>query len=140
MSEIFEDRIVWNRFRHEYEKKKVRRKQTDDDRIVILREYFETGVPASRIIEKYQLSSRAILFGWMDKYLNEESELAGNTQRQEGQTSTEEELRQENERLKKALALEKLRSEAYSTMIDVAEKTINIPIRKKRGTKHMSGN
>lgn len=135
MSEIFEDRIVWNRFRHEYEKKKVRRKLTDDDRIGILREYFETGVPASRIIEKYQLSSRAILFGWMDKYLNEESELAGNTQRQEWQPSTEEELRQENERLKKALALEKLRSEAYSTMIDVAEKTFNIPIRKKRGTK-----
>lgn len=135
MSEIFEERIVWNRYRQEYEQKKVRRKLTDDDRIGILREYFETGVPASKIIEKYQLSSRAILFGWMDKYLNEENELAGNTQRQEGQTRTVEELRQENERLRKALDLEKLRSEAYSTMIDVAEKTFNIPIRKKRGTK-----
>ena len=135
MSELFEDRIVWNRYRQEYEKKKVRRKLTDDDRIVILREYFETGVPASKIIEKYHLSSRAILFGWMDKYLNEENELTGKVPHQEGQSSAEEELRQENERLKKAAALEKLRSDAYSTMIDVAEKNFNIPIRKKHGTK-----
>ena len=40
------------------------------------------------------------------------------------------ELEAENQRLSKALKLEKLRSEAYSTMIDLAEKTFNIPVRK----------
>ena len=45
------------------------------------------------------------------------------------------ELEAENKRLSKALELERLRSEAYSTMIDLAEKTFNIPVRKKSGTK-----
>ena len=41
----------------------------------------------------------------------------------------------EIKRLRKALELEKLRSHAYSTMIDLAEQTFNIPVRKKSGTK-----
>jgi len=41
----------------------------------------------------------------------------------------------ENKRLQEALELEKLRSRAYDTMIDLAEKSFNIPIRKKSGTK-----
>ncbi len=41
----------------------------------------------------------------------------------------------ENKRLQEALELEKLRSRAFDTMIDVAEKNFNIPIRKKAGTK-----
>ena len=43
--------------------------------------------------------------------------------------------KEENKRLKEALELEKLRSRAFDTMIDVAEKSFNIPIRKKAGTK-----
>lgn len=45
------------------------------------------------------------------------------------------ELEAENHRLEKALELEKLRAKAYDTMINVAEETFNIPIRKKSGTK-----
>ena len=41
----------------------------------------------------------------------------------------------EIKRLRKALELEKLRSHAYSTMIDLAEHTFIIPVRKKSGTK-----
>ena len=37
--------------------------------------------------------------------------------------------------LEKALEYEKLKSLAYNTMIDIAEKEFNIPIRKKPGTK-----
>ena len=46
-------------------------------------------------------------------------------------------IRQDAEikRLRKALELEKLRSKAFSTMIDLAEETFNIPVRKKSGTK-----
>ena len=38
-------------------------------------------------------------------------------------------------KVKEALELEKLRAKAYDTMINLAEKTFNIPIRKKSGTK-----
>lgn len=135
MDEIFEERAVWNRYRQEYEPKRVRKTLTDADRLGIVREYFETGLPASKIIEKYQLSSKTVLFGWIDKYINEEKELSAKPACHEVQPKTEDDLRREVEMLRKALALEKLRSEAYSTMIDVAEKTFDIPIRKKSGTK-----
>lgn len=36
---------------------------------------------------------------------------------------------------RKEAELEKLRAKAYDTMINVAEETFNIPIRKKSGTK-----
>lgn len=45
------------------------------------------------------------------------------------------ELEAENRRLEEALEQEKLRAKAYDTMINLAEKTFNIPIRKKSGTK-----
>ena len=44
---------------------------TDDDRILIVREYLESGVSAEKIIKKYHISSRSVLFSWMDKLLNE---------------------------------------------------------------------
>lgn len=43
---------------------------------------------------------------------------------------TPQEQLREFKRLKKALELEKIRGEAYSHMIDLAEKQFNIPIRK----------
>ena len=52
--------------------------------------------------------------------------------------TTNEQLKEKDaeiKRLRKALELEKLRSKAFSTMIDLAEETFNIPVRKKSGTK-----
>ena len=46
-----------------------------------------------------------------------------------------EELRREVERLKKELKEAELRAEAYSMMIDIAEKELKVAIRKKSGTK-----
>ena len=117
----------------------------ESDRIAIAREYVEKGCPASDIVSKYHLSSAVVLYGWLDKYLNPKecvslepetdnpTDMAKKTKQQ-----LEEELKkakEENKRLKEALELEKLRSRAFNTMIDVAEKSFNIPIRKKAGTK-----
>ncbi|MEH2797318.1 hypothetical protein [Segatella copri] len=52
--------------------------------------------------------------------------------------TTNEQLKEKDaeiKRLRKALELEKLRSKAFSTMIDLAEETFNIPVRKKSGNK-----
>lgn len=117
----------------------------ESDRMAIAREYVEKGCPASDIVSKYHLSSAVVLYGWLDKYLNQKecvslepetdnpTDMAKKTKQQ-----LEEELKkakEENKRLKEALELEKLRSRAFDTMIDVAEKSFNIPIRKKAGTK-----
>lgn len=54
---------------------------------------------------------------------------------EEFRAMTPQEQFQELKRLKKALELEKIRSEAYNHMIELAEQQFNIPIRKKTGTK-----
>lgn len=43
----------------------------ESDRMTIAREYLEKGCPASEIVSKYHLSSAVVLYGWLDKYLNQ---------------------------------------------------------------------
>lgn len=114
---------------------------TDDDRILIVREHLESGVSAEKIIKKYHISSRSVLFSWMDKFLNEKDllPLQPESISEDDMVKTNEERLNEKDaeikRLRKALALKELRSHAYSTMTDLAEKTFNIPVRKTSGTK-----
>ena len=135
---VFNEATGW------YETREVELKSysfTDDDRISIVREYLESGLPAERIIKKYHISSRSVLFSWMDKFLNERDSLPlqQEPEIEEDMAKTKDERLSEKDaeikRLRKALELEKLRSQAYSTMIDLAEQTFNIPVRKKSGTK-----
>lgn len=141
-----EERTVKRRFWNEdlgwYEEREIttgKYKFTDEDKMSIVSEYVTSGRPAQEIAEKYRLSSRQIIFNWMDKYVNEREVVSlPQTEESMAKKTPEErmkELEAENKRLVKALELERLRSEAYSTMIDLAEKTFNIPVRKKSGTK-----
>ena len=64
---VFNEATGW------YETREVELKSysfTDDDRILIVREYLESGLPAEKIIKKYHISNRSVLFSWMDKFLN----------------------------------------------------------------------
>ena len=134
---------VYNETTGWYETREVELKSysfTDDDRILIVREYLESGVAAEKIIKKYHISSRSVLFSWMDKFLNEKDSLPLQHEPvDDDMAKTKDERLKEKDaeikRLRKALELEKLRSHAYSTMIDLAEQTFNIPVRKKSGTK-----
>lgn len=114
---------------------------TDDDRILIVRDYLESGRSADQIIKKYHISSRTVLFSWMDKFLDDKDSLplSSEPKKEDDMAKTTDERLKEKDaeikRLRKALELEKLRSKAFSTMIDVAEEMFNIPVRKKAGTK-----
>ncbi len=117
----------------------------EEDKIAIAREYVERCCPASEIVDKYHISSAVVLYGWLDRYLNQKVGVSlqpesniGNDMAKMTKQQLEEALKAaqaENKRLQEALELEKLRSRAFDTMIDVAEKNFNIPIRKKAGTK-----
>lgn len=118
-----------------------RYKFTEEDKMQIVSEYVLGHIPASRIIEKYHIGSRQVLFNWMDKFVNEK-ELVSLSDKQSEEAMAKKnpeervkELEAENRRLEKALELEKLRAKAFDTMINVAEEAFNIPIRKKSGTK-----
>lgn len=139
---------VYNSEKQDYEWREV---ETDsyvfdeEDKIAIAREYVEQGCPASEIVNKYHISSAVVLYGWVDRYLNQKVGVSlqretdiGTDMAKKTKQQLEEALKaaqSENKRLQEALELEKLRSRAYDTMIDLAEKSFNIPIRKKRGTK-----
>ena len=45
----------------------------DEDRMKIVSEYVQSREPAQRVIERYQISSKRVLFSWVDKYLHEGS-------------------------------------------------------------------
>ena len=117
----------------------------ETDKIAIAREYHERRCPASEIVSKYHISSAVVLYGWLDKYLNErvcvslQPEIDNETDMsKKSKQQLEDELKEmkaEIKRLQEALEMEKLRSKAFDTMIDVAEANFNIPIRKKAGTK-----
>ena len=63
-------------------------------------------------------------------------EMKSKTDKSENASQEEvESLKAEISRLQKALDYEKLRSQAYNKMIDIAEQRYKIPIRKKRGAK-----
>ena len=103
---------------------------TEEDKIAIVAEYVQDRVPASQILEKYHIKHRQTLLNWVDKYvyeqelvsLHEETNPSDPMAKQSPEDRVKE-LEAENKRLQKALELEKLRSKAYDTMIDVAEET-----------------
>ena len=142
---------TWREYNEELGCYELREEETskfvfdEEDKIAIAREYVERGCPASEIVDKYHISSVVVLYGWLDRYLNQKVGVSlqpetdiGTDMAKKTKQQLEEALKAaqaENKRLQEALKLEKLRSRAYNTMIDLAEKSFNIPIRKKRGTK-----
>ena len=109
--------------------------QQDRDRIV--REFLSEGHNAKEVASHHGLSGAQVLYQWVGHYI-EETQIMRKTKDftdEEFKAMTPQEQFQELKRLKKALELEKIRTEAYNHMIDLAEQQFNIPIRKKSGTK-----
>ena len=94
---------------------------------------------------EYQIAGNATLDNWMERYghgiLSEHKELLegmGTRKKKEavkGKEPETEELRRRVKQLERDLQDAKLRAEAYSLMIDLAEKELKVAIRKKSVTK-----
>ena len=111
--------------------------------------YFHKGVGATQIIRQIPIS-RSMLYRWIAKFaeangLKESTDMSKNAAKgqpqstlQEGQSGSTDDvivLRARIEELEEQLRYEKMRAEAYNTMIDLAESTFKVPIRKKSGAK-----
>lgn len=112
----------------------------DEEKRKIVTEYYLSREPAQTFVELYKLSSKQILFSWMDKFLHEETIPLPEDNSEEEMAKKDpkervKELEAEKRRLEQALNVERLRSKAYDMMINLAEEAFNIPIRKKSGTK-----
>ena len=111
--------------------------------------YFHKGVGATQITRQIPVS-RSMLYRWITKFavanglrepidMNKEpAKGQAESTLKEGQSGSTDDvqvLRARIEELEEQLRHEKMRSEAYNTMIDLAEATFKVPIRKKSGAK-----
>ena len=122
--------------------KRVIRRYEPAERVEIVREFLTGKFTVRQIMDKYMINAEATLFSWLAAHLNEAQSLSlqANTENDPdmAKKSKDDQIKELKERLRQAekrAEMEELRAKAYSKMIDVAEETFNIPIRKKSGTK-----
>ena len=114
---------------------------SEEFKLTVLRDYYESGASLNSTAKKWGLSSYGLIVSWSQRYpidsklLSLSRQLIDETMKKHAPKTKEDELEIRIKELEKALEYEKLKSLAYNTMIDIAEKEFNIPIRKKPGTK-----
>ena len=112
----------------------------DQEKISIGNEFLHEHRAAQAIVDKYHISSVMTLYSWVGRVMiqTETLSLQEQTEDDMARKSKDDQIRELKAQLKQArkeAELEKLRAHAYDTMINLAEETFNIPIRKKSGTK-----
>ena len=112
----------------------------DQEKISIVNEFLHEHRDAQAIVDKYHISSVMTLYSWVGRVMiqTETLSLQEQTEDDMARKSKDDQIRELKAQLKQArkeAELEKLRAHAYDTMINLAEETFNIPIRKKSGTK-----
>ena len=122
-----------------------------DFKMHVLSEYLHGGVSISVLSKKYQIS-RALIYKWIHIFASGKlkspsvdtiSDVKHNSfpmaqKKSDPEENPEQELarlREENKKLQEALKMAEWSNHAKDVMIDLAEKTFNIPIRKKSGAK-----
>ena len=111
-------------------------------RISIIREFLISGCDVQLIMDKYHIRSKETFFSWLGTHIKEAQSLSlqeiNEPETDMANKSKDDQIRELKEKLRQAekrAEMEALRAKAFSTMIDVAEETFNIPVRKKSGTK-----
>ena len=124
---------------------------TLDFKMQVVNEYLDGNIQITQLSKKYQIS-RTVIYRWISIFASgklishsdsKELEVKPNPthmpQKKQNPVETAEEelarLREENKKLEEALKMAEWSNHAKDVMIDLAEKTFNIPIRKKSGAK-----
>ena len=118
----------------------VVQKPDEEDRINDVLDILRGATTPEEVQKKYRISSLTSIYTWIGKYVsaNEVLSLQDQTEEEMAKKSKDDQIRELKAALKKAqkeAEIERLRAHAYDTMINLAEETFNIPIRKKSGTK-----
>lgn len=115
-------------------------KPDEEDRVNAVLDILKGVTTAEEIRKKFNIVTINSVYTWIGKYVTQEKALSLEEQSDEdmAKKSKDDQIRDLQAQLsqaRKEAELEKLRAKAYDTMINVAEETFNIPIRKKSGTK-----
>ena len=117
-----------------------KRHYNDAEKLQLIEEYMKSGESMESFQVKYGMG-HCTLSRWMTKFgLSNTSQKQFTEMKKKLENTTEKTLRERTleakvAQLEKELKDEKLKSLAYSTMIDVAEEELGIDIRKKSGAK-----
>ena len=121
---------------------RIVRRYDRTEKVEIVREFLNGKLTVQQIMDRYLIKSEATFFSWLAAHIKEAKPLSlqENTinQSEMANKSKDDQIKNLKEQLRQAekrAEMEELRAKAYSKMIDVAEDTFNIPIRKKSGTK-----
>lgn len=114
---------------------------TDEEKLSLVKKYLESGQPKQRFCRSAGISQSG-LNRWLSKFGAPDLPKIENLMSKSNIPSSVEELqeelirlRKEKKQLEKSLERESLRSLAFSTLIDLAESTYHIRIRKNSGAK-----
>lgn len=113
---------------------------SDELKLKFVQEYLSTDVSQEELKKKYGVSGNSCMSAWMRKFglsMPSQSQINVHTTMSKEMLKTDKEkfLEVRIKQLEKDLEYEKLRTQALDTMITIAERELNIPIRKKSGTK-----
>ena len=120
--------------------KRTQDKFPDELKRKIVEEYVTTSQSQSDLIRKYNIRGRGSINYWMrtfeiSKPTQQEIDLQLIMSKEANKTKRELELEAKIQELQKDLDTERFRTKALNKMIDIIERDLKIPVRKKSGTK-----
>jgi len=113
---------------------------SDELKLRVVQEYLSTDISGKELKQKYNIKGNNCINNWIRKFgletpSNQEIELQSTMAKQKEKTPYEQELESRVSKLEQQLEKEQLRTLALDTLIDIAERDLKIPIRKKPGAK-----
>ena len=120
--------------------KAIVNKISDELQFQIVQEYLSTSVTQKELKEKYNFKGNNNINNWVRKFglsnqSKEQIKLDLAMEKEIKKTSLELEQELKIKKLEEELRVEKFRTKALSTMIDIAERELKVDIRKKAGAK-----
>ncbi|NNL16627.1 MAG: transposase [Flavobacteriaceae bacterium] len=114
---------------------------SDSFKALIIKKLIEQDYSIVELSRQYGVSTRTIT-RWIDRFTNGNNSISLHSQtqktlnkRKSHQDDSKEALLKQIEQLEASLEKEKMRSQAFKTMIEIAQKKFNISIEKKSGSK-----
>ena len=115
----------------------------EEMKLKVVEQVLSGSISMSEAQRRYKIGGNCTISRWISKFMSQNNANINGEQSDMAQRPIEEEdpraelakLREKIKQLEDQLEYEKLRSEAYETMIRIAEKEFKLPIKKKFGAK-----
>ena len=113
---------------------------TDEFKFKVIQDYVSSDLGYDETMKKYGILGNGCISNWMRKFGfklpdSKTLKLQNQMAKEANKTQKERELEHKVKKLEEQLDHEKLRNLALNTMIDIAERDLKTPIRKKPGAK-----